>query len=192
MNKNYQYVTNPEERGEYYLSFSQPHPHWSKRWDIGIHRTFLFQVGLPVNRSKKRTLEELFKPPLDLMWQVIFSKYTENVYKGSSIYHSWGEMIKDYMGGGGGRCLAKLLQISGSLYLVWPSLCSREIGKVLGTEPPPPTGGFWSTSRMQRSSSARSVSSIFNHIKFVSSVLENVNEFCSWRFWTETFGQMLA
>ena len=26
--------------------------------------------GLPVNRSKKRTLEELFKPPLDLMWQV--------------------------------------------------------------------------------------------------------------------------
>ena len=28
------------------------------------------EVGLPVNRSKKRTLEELFKPPLDLMWQV--------------------------------------------------------------------------------------------------------------------------
>jgi len=27
------------------------------------------EVGLPVNRSKKRTLEELFKPPLDLMWQ---------------------------------------------------------------------------------------------------------------------------
>jgi hypothetical protein len=25
--------------------------------------------GLPVDRSKKRTLEELFKPPLDLMWQ---------------------------------------------------------------------------------------------------------------------------
>lgn len=27
------------------------------------------EAGLPVNRSKKRTLEELFKPPLDLMWQ---------------------------------------------------------------------------------------------------------------------------
>jgi len=27
------------------------------------------EAGLPVSRSKKRTLEELFKPPLDLMWQ---------------------------------------------------------------------------------------------------------------------------
>ena len=39
MNKNYQYVTNPEERGEYYLSFSQPHPHWSQRLDT---RNFSF------------------------------------------------------------------------------------------------------------------------------------------------------
>jgi len=27
------------------------------------------EAGLPVSRSKKRTLEELFKPPLDMMWQ---------------------------------------------------------------------------------------------------------------------------
>jgi len=27
------------------------------------------EAGLPVNSRKKRTLEELFKPPLDLMWQ---------------------------------------------------------------------------------------------------------------------------
>ena len=27
------------------------------------------EAGLPVSKSKKRTLEELFKPPLDMMWQ---------------------------------------------------------------------------------------------------------------------------
>eukprot|EP00092_Neocalanus_flemingeri_P015956 GFUD01017273.1.p1 GENE.GFUD01017273.1~~GFUD01017273.1.p1 ORF type:complete len:450 (-),score=171.83 GFUD01017273.1:167-1516(-) len=27
------------------------------------------EAGLPISKSKKRTLEELFKPPLDMMWQ---------------------------------------------------------------------------------------------------------------------------
>ena len=83
-NKNNQYMTNQEESVNIIC-------HFHNLTHIGLkdgkHGTFLFQVGLPVNRSKKRTLEELFKPPLDLMWQVIFSKYTENVYKGSSIYY---------------------------------------------------------------------------------------------------------